>query len=76
LFAAGLASRSLHLYLRNAADCARAAGPTLAMPIPQCVEGIITIETWFSWSWPGRDLTAEMTDFSIRLLLMGAKIGG
>jgi hypothetical protein len=39
LFAAGLASRSLYLYLRNATDCARAALPTLAMPNPQCAVG-------------------------------------
>jgi hypothetical protein len=65
LFAAGLASRSLYPYLRNAVDGARVAGPTLAMPNPQCVEGIITIETLFSLSWPGRDLTAETTNSSI-----------
>jgi hypothetical protein len=76
LFAAGLASRSLYLYLRNAADGARVAGPTLAMPNVQCVKVIITIETQFSLSWPGRDLTAEITNFSIRLLLMGAQDRG
>jgi hypothetical protein len=72
LFAAGLASRFLHLYSRNALHCARAAGPTLAMPNVQCVKVIITIETQFSLSWPGRDLTAEITNFSIGAQVMGA----
>jgi hypothetical protein len=76
LFAAGLASRSLHLYSRNALHCARAGGPTLAMPIPQCIADIITIETQFSLSWPRSDLTAEMTNSSISHSFMGAKIGG
>jgi len=44
LFAAGLASRSLRLYLRNAMDSARAAGPALAMPELHCGEGVISIE--------------------------------
>jgi hypothetical protein len=72
LFAAGLASRSLYLYLRNTAGGARAARPTLAMPNPQCVEDIITIETRFSLSWPGRDLTTEITNSSIGAQIMGA----
>jgi hypothetical protein len=33
------------LYLRNAVACARAAGPVLAMPNPQYVEVITTVET-------------------------------
>jgi hypothetical protein len=72
LFAAGLASRSLYLYLRNAPDGARVAGPTLAMPNVQCVKVVITIETQFSLPWQGRDLTAEITNFSIAAQVMGA----
>jgi hypothetical protein len=44
LFAAGLASRSLYLYLRNAVDSARAAAPAPAMPELHCGEGVISIE--------------------------------